>query len=48
MKRFLADAIATVTFWIKESWEFRQKKKNKTKSLLRIIVETIIDMLYFW
>lgn len=29
MKRFLVDMIATVTFWIKEAWEFRQKKRNE-------------------
>lgn len=27
--RFLADMIDTLVFWIKEAWEFRQKKKNE-------------------
>lgn len=27
--RFLVDAIDTLAFWIKEAWEFRQKKKNE-------------------
>lgn len=42
MKRFLVDMIATLAFWIREAWEFRQKKKN----ILRIIIETITDMRY--
>lgn len=29
MKRFLVDMIATLAFWIKEAWEFKQKKKNE-------------------
>jgi hypothetical protein len=45
MKRLLGDLIATVTFWIKEAWEFRQKKRNE-KCILRIIIETITDMRY--
>ena len=44
MKRFLVDVIATVTFWIKEAWESRQKKNEKC--ILQIIIETIIDMRY--
>lgn len=27
--RFLVDVIDTLVFWIKEAWEFRQKKKNE-------------------
>ena len=27
--KFLVDMIDTLAFWIKESWEFRQKKKNE-------------------
>lgn len=27
--RFLVDVIDTLAFWIKEAWEFRQKKKNE-------------------
>jgi hypothetical protein len=27
--RFLIDMIDTLIFWIKEAWEFRQKKKNE-------------------
>ena len=29
MKRFLVDMIATLAFWIREAWKFRQKKKNE-------------------
>lgn len=45
MKRLLRDVISTLVFWIKEAWEFRQKKKNE-KCILRIIIETITDMRY--
>lgn len=27
--RFLIGVIDTLAFWIKEAWEFRQKKKNE-------------------
>lgn len=27
--RFLVTIIDTLAFWIKEAWEFRQKKKNE-------------------
>lgn len=27
--RFLVNVIDTLAFWIKEAWEFRQKKKNE-------------------
>lgn len=27
--KFLVDVIDTLAFWIKEAWEFRQKKKNE-------------------
>lgn len=27
--KFLVNIIDTLAFWIKEAWEFRQKKKNE-------------------
>lgn len=27
--KFLVDVIDTLAFWIREAWEFRQKKKNE-------------------
>jgi hypothetical protein len=29
--RFLVDMIDTLIFWIKEDWEFRQKKKKNER-----------------
>lgn len=29
--KFLVDMIDTLAFWIKEAWEFRQKKRGEKK-----------------